>query len=92
VCAPNLTDPFRHYDALVSLGDQLSPGSGLEHLEEGENNLPPNYFTASGQQLSNRDLVAHEYEVLNHQPDRLAAQLGKNVPFVRQMLIDQAWV
>ena len=27
-------------------------------------------------------------KVLNHQPDRLAAQLGKNVPFVRKMLID----
>jgi predicted metalloprotease with PDZ domain len=53
--------PFRHYDALVSLSDQLSPGGGLEHLDEGENNLPANYFTASGQQLSNRDLIAHEY-------------------------------
>lgn len=53
--------PFRHYDALVSLSDQLSPGGGLEHLDEGENNLPPNYFTAGGQQLSNRDLIAHEY-------------------------------
>ena len=27
-------------------------------------------------------------EVLNHQPDRLAAQLGKNMPFVGEMLID----
>ena len=27
-------------------------------------------------------------EVLNHQPDRLAAQLGKNVPLVRKMLVD----
>jgi predicted metalloprotease with PDZ domain len=53
--------PFRHYDALVSLSDQLSPGGGLEHQDEGENNLPSNYFTASGQQLSNRDLIAHEY-------------------------------
>jgi predicted metalloprotease with PDZ domain len=53
--------PFRHYDTLVSLSDQLSPGGGLEHLDEGENNLPANYFTARGQQLSNRDLIAHEY-------------------------------
>ncbi|MDQ2835122.1 MAG: hypothetical protein M3Y50_15540 [Acidobacteriota bacterium] len=53
--------PFRHYDALVSLSDQLSPGGGLEHLDEGENNLPANYFTASGKQLNNRDLIAHEY-------------------------------
>ena len=27
-------------------------------------------------------------EVLNQQPDRLAAQLGKNVPFVGEMLIN----
>ena len=27
-------------------------------------------------------------EVLNQQPDRLAAQLGKNMPFVRKMLVD----
>ena len=27
-------------------------------------------------------------EVLNHQPDRLAAQLGKNVRFVGEMLIN----
>jgi predicted metalloprotease with PDZ domain len=53
--------PFRHYDALVSLSDQLSPGGGLEHLDEGENNLPANFFTASSQQLNNRDLIAHEY-------------------------------
>ena len=53
--------PFLHYDAMVSLSDRLSPGGGLEHLDEGENNLPANYFTASGQQLSNRDLIAHEY-------------------------------
>jgi len=27
-------------------------------------------------------------EVLNHQPDRLAAQLGKNMPFVGEVPID----
>ena len=27
-------------------------------------------------------------EVLNQQPDRLPAQLGKNMPFVRKMLVD----
>lgn len=53
--------PFRHYDALVSLSDELSPGGGLEHLDEGENNLPDNYFAAPAQQLNNRDLIAHEY-------------------------------
>ncbi|MDR3741076.1 MAG: hypothetical protein P4L40_18820 [Terracidiphilus sp.] len=53
--------PFRHYDMLVSLSDVLSPGGGIEHLDEGENNLPANYFTAGDQQLNNRDLIAHEY-------------------------------
>jgi predicted metalloprotease with PDZ domain len=53
--------PFRHYDALVSLSDELSPGGGLEHLDEGENNLPANYFSAPGKQLNNDDLIAHEY-------------------------------
>ena len=55
------TPPYRHYDALVSLSDELSPGGGLEHLEEGENNLPANYFTEPEWQLNNRDLIAHEY-------------------------------
>lgn len=53
--------PYSHYDALVSLSDKLSPGGGQEHLEEGENNLPANYFTDSSQQLINRDLIAHEF-------------------------------
>jgi predicted metalloprotease with PDZ domain len=53
--------PFRHYDMVVSLSDVLSPGGGIEHLDEGENNLPANYFTAGDQQLNNRDLIAHEY-------------------------------
>ena len=29
-------------------------------------------------------------EVLNHQPDRLSAQLNKNVPLVGEMLIDHS--
>jgi predicted metalloprotease with PDZ domain len=53
--------PFRHYDVLVSLSDELSPGGGLEHSDEGENNLPANYFTAGDNQLNNLDLIAHEY-------------------------------
>jgi predicted metalloprotease with PDZ domain len=53
--------PFRHYDMLVSLSDVLSPGGGIEHLDQGENNLPENYLTAGDQQLNNRDLIAHEY-------------------------------
>jgi predicted metalloprotease with PDZ domain len=53
--------PFSHYDVLVSLSDELTPGGGQEHLEEGENNMPANFFTDYAHQLSNRDLIAHEY-------------------------------
>lgn len=53
--------PYRHYDALVTLSDELSPGGGIEHLEEGEDNLPANYFTDITAQLNNRDLIAHEF-------------------------------
>lgn len=52
--------PYRHYDVLVSLSDELRPGGGIEHFEEGENNLPANYFTDSAAQLNNKDLIAHE--------------------------------
>ncbi|MET4567808.1 M61 family metallopeptidase [Rhodanobacter soli] len=52
--------PYRHYDALLSLSDELSPGGGIEHLEEGENNMPADYFTDSAAQLNNKDLIAHE--------------------------------
>ncbi|HUA78762.1 MAG TPA: M61 family peptidase [Dyella sp.] len=56
--------PYRHYDAIVTLSDVISPdggGGGIEHLEEGENNLPATYFTSSAQQLNNLDLIAHEF-------------------------------
>ncbi|RDI99398.1 M61 family peptidase [Dyella solisilvae] len=58
------TAPYRHYDIMVTLSDVLSPdggGGGVEHLEEGENNLPAAYFTRAAEQLNNRDLIAHEY-------------------------------
>jgi predicted metalloprotease with PDZ domain len=51
--------PFRHYDAIVALDDATGAG-GIEHLEEGENNLPKRYFIEPGKQLGNRDLIAHE--------------------------------
>jgi predicted metalloprotease with PDZ domain len=56
--------PYRHYDAIVTLSDVLSPdgsGGGVEHLEEGENNLPAAYFTGTSKQLNNLDLIAHEF-------------------------------
>jgi predicted metalloprotease with PDZ domain len=52
--------PYQHYDALVSLSDELSPEGGIEHLEEGESNMPANYFSDSSAQLNNQDLIAHE--------------------------------
>ncbi len=39
----------------------MSPGGGLEHLEEGEDNLPANYLREASKQLNNDDLIAHEY-------------------------------
>lgn len=58
------TAPYRHYDAIATLSDVLSPdggGGGIEHLEEGENNLPAAYFSNTAQQLNNLDLIAHEF-------------------------------
>jgi predicted metalloprotease with PDZ domain len=58
------TAPYRHYDAIVTLSDVISPdsgGGGVEHLEEGEDNLPAAYFTDAPAQLNNLDLIAHEY-------------------------------
>ena len=53
--------PFSHYEAILSLSDELSPGGGLEHLEEGENNMPAHFLADYAHQLSNRDRIAHEY-------------------------------
>ena len=58
------TPPYRHYDAIATLSDVLSPdgnAGGVEHLEEGENNLPATYFTDASEQLNNLDLIAHEF-------------------------------
>jgi predicted metalloprotease with PDZ domain len=56
------TEPYRHYDAIVTLSNVISPGGGgIEHLEEGEDNLPADYFTDAPEQLNNLDLIAHEY-------------------------------
>jgi len=52
--------PFRRYHAIAIL-DDATAGGGIEHLEQGENFLPSNYFTALDRQLPNRDLIAHEY-------------------------------
>lgn len=53
--------PFSRYEMIASLSDELSPGGGLEHLEEGGNNLPAHFLRDYAHQLGNRDLIAHEY-------------------------------
>ncbi|MEP7043482.1 MAG: M61 family peptidase [Dokdonella sp.] len=52
---------FGHYDVLVSLSDTFPPGGGLEHLQSGESNLMPTFFTDATQHLPYMDLIAHEY-------------------------------
>ncbi|MET0227033.1 MAG: peptidase M61, partial [Dokdonella sp.] len=52
---------YGHYDILVSLSDTFPSGGGLEHLQSGENNLAPTFFTDAAHQLPYRDLIAHEY-------------------------------
>lgn len=55
--------PFKHYDAIATLSDVLAPGGsagGAEHLEEGENNLPADFFSSEKTQINNADLIAHE--------------------------------
>lgn len=51
--------PFRHYDAIAILTDAL-PDGGVEHLEEGENDLPSDFFRDPASHLDDRDLIAHE--------------------------------
>ena len=52
--------PFRHYDFLFSLSDQLG-GIGLEHHESSENGVEPDYFKDWKSMIGERELLAHEY-------------------------------
>lgn len=53
--------PFRRYHALAIL-DDATAGGGIEHLEEGEDFLPANYFQTLDRQLGMADdLIGHEY-------------------------------
>lgn len=52
--------PYRSFDALIALDDDLAPG-GFEHVSSTEVNLPAAYFTQPDRQLNNRDLIAHEH-------------------------------
>jgi predicted metalloprotease with PDZ domain len=51
---------FNHYDFLFSLSDQLS-GNGLEHLQSTEVGARPDYFTDWDNNVTGRDLLAHEF-------------------------------
>ncbi|MFZ5551366.1 MAG: peptidase M61 [Pseudomonadota bacterium] len=52
--------PFRHYDLLLVLSDELG-GMGLEHHESSENVLRPDYFQGWNEAIRGRELLAHEY-------------------------------
>lgn len=54
------TRPFRHYDLLLVLSDELG-GMGLEHHESSENVLRPDYFKDWDEAIRGRELLAHEY-------------------------------
>lgn len=52
--------PFRHYDLMLVLSDELG-GMGLEHHESSENVLRPDYFQGWNEAIRGRELLAHEY-------------------------------
>ena len=51
---------YDHYDFLLSLSDQLA-GNGLEHHQSSENGVGVDYFTGWDDNVTGRDLLAHEY-------------------------------
>lgn len=53
--------PFGSYRMLVTLSDRIPGPGGIEHLEEGEINVPADYFTEPARQVPNQDLIAHEF-------------------------------
>jgi len=80
--------PYRHYDAIVTLGG-VSSGGGIEHLEEGEIGLPDAYFNSTSSQLNNRDLIAHEFVHAWNGRSREPADLWSpnfNLPVVGSLL------
>ncbi|MET4729681.1 putative metalloprotease with PDZ domain [Lysobacter enzymogenes] len=55
------SQPYDHYDFLLSLSGQMS-GIGLEHHRSSENGVDTDYFTGwDGSSTLGRDLLAHEY-------------------------------
>ncbi|MBS0557208.1 MAG: M61 family metallopeptidase [Proteobacteria bacterium] len=51
---------YDHYDFLLSLSDQLA-GNGLEHHQSSENGVGVDYFTGWYDNVTGRDLLAHEF-------------------------------
>lgn len=64
--------PFRHYDFLVLVTDQLPNDGGTEHQESGEISLPADYFLKPDRYKAMASLFPHEYihawNGLSHRP------------------------
>lgn len=64
--------PFRHYDFLVSLSDQLPHDGGSEHQESAEISLPGDFFLSPEKYKASAPLFPHEYvhawNGLSHRP------------------------
>ncbi len=70
------SQPYRHYDFLVTLSAHLS-GQGIEHQLSSEDSLPVDYFAHPDASYTQRNLMVHEYvHVWNgklHRPAGLVA-------------------
>jgi predicted metalloprotease with PDZ domain len=55
------SQPYRHFDFLMSLSDVLASGGGTEHQESTEINFPADFFTNPAAQLTMANLMVHEF-------------------------------
>lgn len=55
------SQPYRHFDFLMSLSDVLPSGGGTEHQESTEINFPADFFTNPAAQLTMANLMVHEF-------------------------------
>jgi predicted metalloprotease with PDZ domain len=81
--------PFRHYDFLVAVTDQLPSGGGAEHQESSEISLPADYFLRPDKYKAMASLFPHEYihawNGLCHRPAGLVVP-DFNTPMQNSML------
>jgi predicted metalloprotease with PDZ domain len=81
--------PFRHYDFLVSVSDQLPNDGGTEHQESSEISLPADYFLRPDRYKAMASLFPHEYihawNGLYHRPAGLVVP-DFNTPMQDSML------